>query len=775
MTMTHLSPALHHPRLPVAALVHFLLYGRYGLYGLYGLCVLVSLSSTVIAQASAQQPNLQPTSEQNKVAADESASSNARTSASNSGGSVGGDRVTLNFVNADIASVVKAIGTHTGKNFILDPRVTGNMNIISQAPVSKELAYQILLSALRVHGFAAIEERGAVKIVPEADAKTSGTVIDRGTQITGDRIVTQVFVLQNESAAQLATVLRPLVAPNNFIGAYPGNNTLVITDYATNIQRIAKIIQSIDVPVSVDVQVLKLQYASAVDVANLLGRLMPEATPNPTQPGSSAKLAIGVEPRTNALILRADTPALISRIKTLVAGLDTPTATNGSIHVVYLRNAEATKLAETLRGLMGGGSSGSTSVSTASTTVNASNPSIGAASGSIAGSSASGTSAVANSAIQAYAATNSLVIVAPDHVYNSLRSVIEKLDARRAQVYVEALIVEVSSTVASEFGIQWQDLTGVNSTGTRVIGGTNFGTSGTNIISAAGNISSVGAGLNLGIIRGKVTLPGVGEILNLGALARALEADQRNNVLSTPNILTLDNEEGKIVVGQNVPFVTGSFTQTTGNATSPFQTIERKDIGLTLRVTPQVAEGGTVKLKVYQEISSVVATTSSVKSADLITNKRSIENTVLVDDGQTVVIGGLISDDTKNNDSKVPLLGDIPFIGNFFKYQTRNRDKTNLMVFLRPYILRDGKSAATLTGERYDYIRNEQGAYLKDAESILPPGGGPLLPAVMNDPRGLQPAVLPNAASASLPTAASGSANAAGTAVSAAPTPAAKK
>ncbi len=684
----------------------------------------------------AQAPLPQPVSEQNRL---ESRASTGDSNASS-------DKVTLNFVNADIASVVKAIGSHTGKNFILDPRVTGNMNIISQAPVSKELAYQILLSALRVHGFAAIEERGAVKIIPEADAKTSGTVIDRGTQISGDRIVTQVFALQNESAAQLATVLRPLVAPNNFIGAYPGNNTLVITDYATNIQRIAKIIQSIDVPVSADVQVLKLQYASAVDVANLLGRLMPEATPNPTQPGSMAKLTIGVEPRTNALILRADTPALISRIKALVAGLDTPTAANGNIHVVYLRNAEATKLAETLRGLMSGSGSGGTSggISTASTTVNASNPSTGAASGTIAGSNASGTSGMVNSSIQAYAATNSLVIVAPDHVYNSLRSVIEKLDARRAQVYVEALIVEVSSSVVSEFGIQWQDLTGVNSTGTRVIGGTNFGTSGTNIISAAGNISSVGAGLNLGVIRGKVTLPGVGEVLNLGALARALEADQRNNVLSTPNILTLDNEEGKIVVGQNVPFVTGSFTQTTGNATSPFQTIERKDIGLTLRVTPQVAEGGTVKLKVYQEISSVVATTSSVKSADLITNKRSIENTVLVDDGQTVVIGGLISDDTKNNDSKVPLLGDIPFIGNFFKYQTRNRDKTNLMVFLRPYILRDGKSAATLTGERYDYIRNEQGGHLKETESILPPSGGPLLPAVMNDPRGLQPAELPN-------------------------------
>jgi general secretion pathway protein D len=292
--------------------------------------------------------------------------------------------------------------------------------------------------------------------------------------------------------------------------------------------------------------------------------------------------------------------------------------------------------------------------------------------------------------------------------------------------------------VAAEFGIQWQDLSGLNKTGSNLVGGTNFGGAGTNIIGAAGDITSVGTGLNLGIVRGTLTLPGGTQIVNLAALARALQSDQKSNVLSTPNILTLDNEEAKIVVGQNVPFITGSYSQTgtTGSTTTsnPFQTIERKDVGLTLRVTPQVAEGGAVKLKVYQEVSSVVQTTSSVKSADLITNKRSIENTVLVDDGQIVVIGGLIQDDTKNNDSKVPLLGDIPFIGNLFKYQTKNRDKTNLMVFLRPYVLRDGKSVNSLTGERYEYIRKEQGNFLKENDSLLPPTGGPLLPADISKP-----------------------------------------
>jgi len=634
------------------------------------------------------------------------------------------DTITMSFVNADIRSVVETIGKATGKNFIIDPRVTGNMNIVSQTPVTKELAYEILLSALRVHGYAAIEERGAIKIIPEADAKTGGGVIAPSALIKGDRIVTQVFALQNESAAQLATVLRPLVAQNNFIGAYPGNNTLVITDYASNVERIRKIITAIDVPGSSDLQTIRLQHGSAVDVANMIVRLMPEASANPSNPGAPAKLSVGVEPRTNALVVRADSPALITRIRALVAQIDTPTAAHGNINVVYLKNAEATKVAETLRGLLGG-SSAATSVV---------NPS-----GATQQPTAGATTSAPSSNIQAYVATNSLVIIAPDHVYNSLRSVIDKLDQRRAQVYVEALIVEVTSSVAAEFGIQWQDLTGINRSGTQVIGGTNFGGSGTNIISGAQNIGTVGQGLNIGVVRGTVNLPGIGTVLNLGALARALENDQRANVLSTPNILTLDNEEAKIVVGQNVPFVTGSFTQTTGSSTNPFQTIERKDIGLTLRVTPQVAEGGAVKLKVFQEVSSVVPTSSSVRSADLITNKRSIESTVLVDDGQTVVIGGLISDDTKNGDSRVPLLGDIPVIGNLFKYQTRSREKTNLMVFLRPLVIRDGKGAAQLTGSRYDYIRGEQATYLKDAESLLPPTGGPQLPP-LTSPSTLPPA-----------------------------------
>jgi general secretion pathway protein D len=623
------------------------------------------------------------------------------------------ETVTLNFVNADIPSVVKAIGGSTGKNFIFDPRVTGTMNIVSDKPVTKDLAYQILLAALRVQGYAAIEGNGFVKIIPEADAKTTGSAVEDKTGKTGgDRMVTRVFQLQNESAAQLVAVLRPLISPNNFIGAYPGNNTLVITDYAENVKRIAHIIASIDLPSGADVQALQLKYASAVDVGNLLTRLMPEAAPNPQAPGAPTKLAIGVDARSNSLLLRADSPALVTRVKALVAGIDIPTAASGNINVVYLRNAEAGKLAETLRALLAGDAGKATAQPAAAPGTTA---------------TAAAASAPA-STIQAYPATNSLVIIAPDHVYNSLRAVIDKLDVRRAQVFIEALIVEVSASLTSEFGIQWQDLSGLSRGGSQVIGGTNFGGAGQNIIGVSQNVTSVGTGLNIGLVRGTLNIPGVGQVLNLGALARALESDQKSNILATPNILTLDNEEAKIVVGQNVPFVTGSYTLASNSSTNPFQTIERKDIGLTLKVTPQVAEGGTVKLKVFQEVSSVVPTNANVHSADLITTKRSIENTILVDDGQIVVIGGLLQDDTRNGDSKVPLLGDIPWLGGLFKYQTKSREKTNLMAFLRLVVLRDGKAANQLTGERYEYIRNEQGNFLRENDSPLPPLGGPQLP-----------------------------------------------
>lgn len=640
------------------------------------------------------------------------------------------DTVTLAFDGADIRSVIKTVGMITGKNFILDPRVTGTINIISANPVQRDLVYPILLSALRMQGFTAIEgTNGVVKVLPEADAKLTYSPTGSKARGGGDRIVTQVYTLKHESAVQLVPVLRPLIAPNNVINAYPNSNTLVITDYAENLRRIDKIISSIDIASSAEIELIKLEHASAQDISQLLARLMPEASAPAAVPGGLPKLVFAVDSRTNGLIVRADSAATILKVKQLVADMDIPSAEGGNIRVIYLRNAEAAKVAETLRGILGAssGGGGNAVVSTPQPVpVQPGQPAAAAApvpSISIPASSGGGS-------IQAHPSTNSLVITAPDFVYNSLRTVIEKLDARRAQVFIEALIAEVSTDQAAEFGIQWQDLSGAADNNLTAIGGTNFNTAGrgNNIIGAAGNLASVGSGLNIGVVKGRISIPGVGEVLNLGMLARALESKADTNILSTPNLLTVDNEEAKIVVGQNVPFVTGSFsqTQTTGAGVNPFQTIERRDVGLTLRVTPQVSEGGTIKLKIFQEVSSL--TGSAVSTADVVTNKRSIESTVLVDDQQTVVLGGLIQDDVQNRRDQVPGLGNIPVVGNLFKYETRQRKKTNLMVFLRPVILRDNLSPGPITNERYDYIRNEQLKAKLPEHWLLPDVESPRLP-----------------------------------------------
>jgi len=633
------------------------------------------------------------------------------------------EKITVNFVNADIQSVIKTVGQHTGKFFILDPRVTGTVNIVSDKPVSKDLLYQILLSTLRVQGYAAVEEGGYVKIVPEAEAKTSaGPVGEAATHIPGDRIVTQVFILQNENATQLVPVLRPLVTANNFIAAYPNNNAIVITDYAENVRRIQRIIESIDRPSGAEVQIIRLQNASAIDIAQMLQRVVAETSVPQNTPGASPKAAIAVDSRTNSLVVRADHPQVMARIKALALGLDTPGAASGNIYVVFLRNAEAARIADTLRGLLSGSES---SRSTTTTTT----PSGGVATQTNASTSSapSLTPAVApSSIIQAYPPTNSIIITATEPVYRSLRTVIDSLDQRRQQVYVEALIVEVSTGLAAEFGVQWQGARNVGG-GETAFGGTNFSTSatgaiGANILGAMNNPTTLGTGLNLGLIHGSITIPGTNlEVANLQLLARALEGNSGANVLSTPNVLTLDNEEAKIIVGQNVPFVTGSYTPVSGSATNPFQTIERKDIGLTLRVTPQVSEAGAVKLKIFQEVSNVTRDKALVQSADIITNKRSLESTVLVDDGQIVVLGGLIQDDQQASLDKVPFLGDIPIIGSLFKYETRNRKRTNLMVFLRPVVLKDGKAAASLTADRYEYIRGLQGEMKLPWNGLLPP------------------------------------------------------
>lgn len=611
------------------------------------------------------------------------------------------EKVSLNFVNADIEEVVKAVSIITGRNFLIDPRVKGTVNIVSSTPVPTSLAYDILLSALRLQGFAAVESGGVTKVLPEAEAKLHiGSGSD--TRGTGDKLVTRVYMLKYESAAQLVPILRPLIAPNNVVVAYPGSNALVVTDYASNLKRIEQIVDTIDQPNAEAPVLIPLKRASAMEVAQTITRLMQDGAAPAGAGDSSLRFVLAADARTNSLLLRTDNPARLARVRELAEKLDIETGTPGNMHVVYLKNAEATKLAQTLRAVMSGDVSTPVSAPATSTTAASAAP----AGGGI---------------IQADAASNALIITAPSAIYNNLRAVIEMLDVRRAQVYVEALIVEVTADKAAEMGVQWQALGG-SATGTQTGGGTNFGVGSTNIVNVAtsivNNAPSVSPGLNIGLLRGQ----------SLGVLARALETDANANILSTPNLLTLDNEEAKIIIGQNVPFITGSYAQATSGATAPpFQTIERKDVGLTLRIKPQVSEGGVVKIQVYQEVSSVQSQTVN-NAAGVVTNKRSLESIVLVDEGQIVVLGGLIQDSVTNGEDKVPLLGDIPLLGSLFRYETRRRTKTNLMVFIRPYVLRTAAGSQGLTQDRYDYLRGEQSQSQLPSSMVLPDMPAPLIP-----------------------------------------------
>lgn len=632
------------------------------------------------------------------------------------------DPVVLNFVNADIPSVIKAVGELTGKNFIISPRVKGTVMITSARAVPRSQVYPILLAALRMQGFTAIEGRDVVKIVPEAEAKHDYSVT-RGKDVAerGDRIITQVYPLQYESAAQMMPVLRPLIGPNNAIAVLPGSNTLVITDYADNVRRLNAVIAAADQPTPNDTALIKLEHVSAVDLAQSLSRLMadPATTGQAAAPGS-VRLTIVPEVRSNSLLVRSDNPARIQTIRGLVAGLDVPGALGGNVHVVYLRNAEATKLAETLRGILSSEAPSALAATTPATTPT-----------SVAGT---GQTSTTGGMILADPATNSLVINAPDVTYNALRAVIDKLDARRAQVFVEALVVEITAEKAAEFGIQWQDLRNLHDSGTNFIGGTNLGgrNTGSNIIDASANLGGLGQGLNIGVVSGTIDIPGLGVVTNLGMLARALESDANANILSTPTLLTLDNEEAKIVIGQNVPFVTGQYAQTGSTTTpTPFQTIERRDVGLTLKVRPQVSEGGAVKLQIYQEISSLRPTTTAT---DVITDKRSIDSTVLVDDGRIIVLGGLIQDTTQDNIDKVPLLGNIPLLGHLFKSEKRSRMKTNLMVFMRPRVLRDVDSSDSLSSDRYEFMRQKQAEFRMAPHPVLPDLQTDLLPELKMAP-----------------------------------------
>jgi general secretion pathway protein D len=512
---------------------------------------------------------------------------------------------------------------------------------------------------------------------------------------------------------------------------------------------VAQIIDGIDTPSAIDTDVVMVQNGIAVDIAAMVSELLETQGADQTQ-----KINVIGDPRSNSIIIRSGSPERTELARNLIYKLDNAQSNPSNMHVVYLRNAQAGKLAQSLRGLLTGESEagvsdeargklsamGGNAQSTQgnSTAQNSSGTSTGSgvqagygqdkpATGSSPGSDQNTAFSAGGVTIQADATTNTLLISAPDPLYRNLREVIDMLDQRRAQVVIESLIVEVNEDDASEFGVQWQ---AGNLGGKGGFGGVNLGGSGVNGTSTSKtSIDVLPKGLNIGLVDGSVDIPGIGKVLDLKVLARALKSKGGTNVLSTPNLLTLDNEAASIFVGQTIPFVTGSYvTGGGGTSNNPFQTVQREEVGLKLNVRPQISEGGTVKLDIYQEVSSVDERASV--DAGTVTNKRAIDTSILLDDGQIMVLGGLLQDGYSQSNDAVPWLSDIPGLGALFRNEKRSVSKTNLMVFLRPYIIRDSGAGRSITLNRYEFMRRAQGGLQPERSWALPDVQAPQLPSV---------------------------------------------
>ena len=639
--------------------------------------------------------------------------------------------VTLNFPDTEVQALSKVMADILGRPILLDPKVKGKVTLVSEQGVSRAQAYALFVSSLRGLGFSVVETNGLLKIVPEVDAKLqAGTVsVERATAATrqGDPVLTQIFRLDFESANNLVAVLRPMISPNNLINANPGNNSLVITDYASNLVRIGEVISALDTPSATDVEVIPLEHALATDLAVTVARLTDQSGAGAAAAGSVAPAGSGgnagqtrgsasvgsntggatilADPHGNALLVRAASRARLAAIRSLVARLDRPGATGlagSNVHVIYLKHAEATRLATVLRAAfsaeaLGGAGSGSSASGGLAAQATGARPAI-TSSGISASDSGSSSAAASTQAttpvsasaqpstggyIQADPASNALIVTAAEPLFRELAAVVEQLDNRRAQLYVESLVVEVDAGKALDVGLQWKQ------------------------------IFNIGSSTDL----------------TLGTVAQAIESTSGTNILSTANLVTLDNEEARIVVGQNVPFVTGSYTSST--STNPFQTIERKDVGLTLRIRPQIGPDGAIRMSILQESSSVSSsTTPGTTNAGPTTNKRAIESTVVVNDGKIIVLGGLIEDSYASEADQWPVLGDIPVLGGLFRTLSRTRRKTNLLVFLRPVVMPDEEGTTALSLDRYDMIRARQRGLPRDVQDVLPDDTDmPLAPA----------------------------------------------
>ena len=587
-------------------------------------------------------------------------------------------RITPNFKDADITQVIEAVAAATGKNIIVDPRVRAQVTMLSATPMTPDTFYEAFLALLQVHGFVAVPSGKTVKVIPDANARTvPGNDLPDRVSASSDELVTQVVGVRNVSAVQMVAILRPLMPQNAHLAAYPSSNMLILADRANNVNRMVRIIRRIDQESDADVEVVSMQNASASEVVRTMTALNPQQT---QAEGGMAPLRAVADERSNSILLAGDKTQRL-RARTLIAYLDTPLVGGGDTRVRYLRYADAEKIAAKLK------------------------EQLGASGGAAPGAAGASASAERSTTIWADPGTNALVVTAPAKQMNSLMAIVDRLDIRRAQVIVEAIIVEVSADKAAELGVNWV-LDGTQDG--NVVGGFIEPVGGVSIIDLARavndptTLASAPRGTTIGI--GRLQDTGI----NFAAVVRALRGDSTTNIIATPSIVTMDNEEAEIKVAQEVPFLTGQYTNTSGGGTplAPFQTIQRREVGTLLKVTPQINEGDSVMLKIEQESSSIAA--SSAGAVDLITNKRTISTRVLIEDGGTVVLGGLIQDSQTGGEQRVPFLGRIPVLGEAFRTRSAKKNKTNLMVFIQPRILRDGLDATIETNQKYNYIRDEQ-------------------------------------------------------------------
>ncbi len=617
-------------------------------------------------------------------------------------------RITPNFKDADITQVIEAVGAATGRNIIIDPRVRAQVTMLSTTAMDPDAFYEAFLALLQVHGFVAVPSGNIIKVIPDASARTlPGNDLPGRVSATSDEMVTQVLPVRNVSAAQLVPILRPLLAQSAHLVAYPSGNILVISDRANNVNRIMRIIERIDFASVTDIEIVALQNSSAGDVVRVLTSLLQAQA---QAEGGAPQMRLVADDRSNTILVSGDRSMRL-KARALIAHLDTPLENGGDTQVRYLRYSDAEKIAAKLKEQLGA---------------------INAATGGAAGAAgAAGGTADRSTIIWAEPETNALVITAPPKAMRSLMSVVDKLDIRRAQVLVEAIIVEVSDGNTANLGVSWVV---DGSRAEQAVGGFLPGGAGSPVINlaaiardpSAANLANAPSGFSVGI--GRLGNTGV----NFAAVLNAVRSNSRNNVIATPSTVTMDNQEAELKVAREVPFLTGQFSNAggTNNSVNPFQTIQRQEIGTILKVTPQINEGDSVMLKIELESSELEgATVAGVANLNQITSKRTIKTNVLIEDNGTVVLGGLLRDKLETGEQRVPFLGRIPLIGEAFRNRTGNKDKSNLMVFIKPRILRDGVDTAIATNSKYNFMRDQQIRSSRgELLPILPGASRPVLP-----------------------------------------------